>query len=74
MVERSRADLEEHHGVRKLAAIMFTDIVGYTALTQTGEAAALDILKRHNQLLRSFFPKYCGREVKDNRRFLPHGI
>jgi adenylate cyclase len=49
---------------RRLAAIMFTDIVGYTALTQTNEALALDILKRHNQILRPFFPKYRGREVK----------
>lgn len=50
-------------GERKLAAIMFTDIVGYSALTQTDEALALTILKRHNQLLRPFFSRYRGREV-----------
>lgn len=49
---------------RKLAAIMFTDIVGYTALTQTDESLALEILEKHNRLLRSFFPKFNGREVK----------
>jgi adenylate cyclase len=43
---------------------MFTDIVGYTALTQTDEAHTLEVLQRHNQLLRDFFPKFHGREVK----------
>ncbi len=49
---------------RKLAAIMFTDIVGFTALTQSNEAQALEMLERHNGLLRPFFPKYHGREIK----------
>lgn len=49
---------------RKLAAIMFTDIVGYTALTQSDERQALEILERHNKLLRPLFMKYRGREVK----------
>lgn len=43
---------------------MFTDMVGYTALTQTSESTAMRILERHNQLLRPIFPKYGGREVK----------
>ncbi|MGI0081641.1 MAG: adenylate/guanylate cyclase domain-containing protein, partial [Nitrososphaerales archaeon] len=54
----------EKDSERKLAAIMFSDIVGYTALAQTDEALALNVLKRHNQLLRPFFPKYHGREIK----------
>jgi TolB-like protein len=43
---------------------MYTDIVGYTALTQSNEAQAIEVLERHNRLLRPFFPKYHGREVK----------
>ena len=43
---------------------MFTDIVGYTALTQSNEAQAMEVLERHNRLLRPFFPKFHGREVK----------
>jgi adenylate cyclase len=43
---------------------MFTDIVGYTALTQSNEAQAMEVLERHNRLLRPFFPRFHGREVK----------
>jgi adenylate cyclase len=49
---------------RRLAAIMFTDMVGYTALAQADEASALAVLERHNRILRSSFPKFRGREVK----------
>jgi adenylate cyclase len=49
---------------RRLAAIMFTDMVGYSALAQVDEAAALSRLERHNSLLRPVFRKYDGREVK----------
>ncbi len=45
-------------------AIMFTDIVGYTALSQSNERQALQILETHNRLLRSVFQKYHGKEVK----------
>jgi class 3 adenylate cyclase len=43
---------------------MFTDIVGYTALTQSDEAQTLAVLERHNRLLRPIFPRFHGREVK----------
>ena len=43
---------------------MFTDIVGYTALTHSDEAQALGVLDRHNRLLKPFFPKFKGREIK----------
>jgi len=51
-------------GSRRLAAIMFTDMVGYTALTQSNEAQAMEVLERYRRLLRPFFPKFNGREVK----------
>src|SRR6266481_6195205 len=49
---------------RKLAAIMFTDMVGYSALAQHNEALALELLEEHPGLLRPWFPKFNGREVK----------
>ena len=49
---------------RRLAAVMFTDIVGYTSLTGSNEQLALQILEEHRSLLRPVFAKYSGKEVK----------
>ena len=49
---------------RKLAAIMFTDMVGYSELAQRNEALALELLEEHHRLLRPCFPKFGGREIK----------
>ncbi len=49
---------------RELAAIMFTDIIGYTVLAQKDEPLAMSLLFEHNSLLRPVFPKHGGREVK----------
>jgi len=43
---------------------MFTDIVGYTSLSQSDEALALDLLEEHRTLVRPFFQKHNGREIK----------
>ena len=43
---------------------MFTDIVGYTSLSQRNESLAMELLERHRRLLRPFFEKHDGREVK----------
>jgi adenylate cyclase len=49
---------------RKLAAIMFTDMVGYSALAQRNEALALDLLAEHQRRLRPIFLQHGGREIK----------
>jgi len=43
---------------------MYTDIEGYTALTQRDESLALKLLDAHRDLIRPVFTKYSGREVK----------
>ena len=49
---------------RALAAIMFTDMVGYSALAQRDDELALELLEEHRQLLREIFPRFHGTEVK----------
>jgi adenylate cyclase len=49
---------------RRLAAIMFTDMVGFTASAQTDEAAALKLLHEQERLLRPILVAHRGREVK----------
>jgi len=49
---------------RKLAAIMFTDMVGYAALAQRDDKLALELLEEHRQLLREIFPRFNGTEIK----------
>ena len=50
---------------RKLAAIMFTDIVDYSAMADKNEKSALDLLRTHNTLLRDEFDKFNGIEIKN---------
>jgi adenylate cyclase len=49
---------------RKLAAIMFTDMVGYSTLSQRDDKLSLELLEEHRQLLRKIFPRFNGTEIK----------
>jgi len=46
---------------RKLAAIMFTDMVGYTALMQDKEAKARELIQRHRELMKPLVEKHSGK-------------
>lgn len=45
---------------RRLAAIMFTDIVGYTALMQKDEQAAAEVRAHHRQEFQEYHAQYHG--------------
>src|SRR5215469_6975838 len=49
---------------RKLAAIMFTDMVGYSTLSQRDDKLALEFLEEHRGILRKIFPDFNGTEIK----------
>ncbi len=49
---------------RRLAAIMFTDLVGFTKMGQRDEEAALRLRREHQSLLRPIFATFGGHEVK----------
>ena len=50
---------------RKLAAVMFTDIVGYTALMSKDEQKAMALLKENRELQQSLTKKHNGEFLKE---------
>jgi TolB-like protein len=50
---------------RRLAAIMFTDIVGYTRLMGTDEEKAVDMLSRNRTIHQSCIEKFNGTLIKE---------
>src|SRR5215831_18516681 len=50
---------------RQLAAIMFTDIVGYTALMGDDEEKAFALLGKNRAVQRPIIEKYNGRWIKE---------
>jgi len=50
---------------RKLAAIVFTDIVGFTKLTAKNEPAALKLLEKQRELLKPIVKSYNGKWLKE---------
>ena len=51
-------------GERRLAAIMFTDMVGYTALGQRNESLSLALVEEQWKLIRPILVRFNGREIK----------
>jgi adenylate cyclase len=50
---------------RQLAAIMFTDIVGYTALMGNDEQKAFELLNKNRQIQKPIIEEYNGRWIKE---------
>ena len=59
-LSQAGADGEE----RRLAAIMFTDMVGYTLATEKNESKAMAMLDEQRNVVRSQLVGHSGREVK----------
>ncbi|MDX1408828.1 MAG: hypothetical protein R3330_11860 [Saprospiraceae bacterium] len=53
------------HPSRRLAVIMFTDIVGYTALMAENEEAALALLERNRQIHKPLIGQFGGQFLKE---------
>ena len=50
---------------RQLAAIMFTDIVGYTALMGRDEQKAFELLDKNRQIQKPIIERFNGRWIKE---------
>ena len=50
---------------RVLAAIMFTDIVGYTALMGKDERKALTLIRRNKEFHKKLLNQYNGKWLKE---------
>jgi class 3 adenylate cyclase len=63
---KMNAFLEAFEGAptRGLAAIVFTDVAGYTRLAQENERNALRLVEEQQAIVRAILPRFHGREVK----------
>ena len=52
--------MDPKESTRQLAAILFTDIVGYTTMMQRDEALALASVRRHHEVLEKTIPAHDG--------------
>ena len=50
---------------RQLAAIMFTDIVGYTALMGNDEQKAFELLRKNREIQKPIIEEFGGRWIKE---------
>jgi len=49
---------------RKLAAIMFTDMAGYTALMQEDEHKARELVQNHREIIKPLIEKHAGEVIQ----------
>ncbi|TAK57624.1 MAG: adenylate/guanylate cyclase domain-containing protein [Bacteroidetes bacterium] len=63
-IERPPAEGEQTGKLRKLAAIMFTDMVSYSSLSQTNEGLAIQLIDMQQKLIRPIFKQFDGKEIK----------
>jgi len=55
----------EEFGERVLATVLFSDVVGSTAmLARLGDHAWTDVLHEHDVRIRAAIDRYCGREIE----------
>jgi adenylate cyclase len=59
------SDTPASNPTRELAAIMFSDVVGYTAIMGRDEQKGLGARTSHRELLRATLPKFNGRILAD---------
>ena len=57
-------DWQMDHKEYRLAAVMFTDIVGFSRMMERDEAGTLDLLSTHNRLVRETVDAHGGRVIK----------
>jgi class 3 adenylate cyclase len=66
-VESEHADLRPHAAADGSVTILFSDIEGFTALTERlGDHRAHDVLRAHNALIRGEVRRHRGVEVKSH--------
>ncbi len=56
--------MTEHTETRKLAAVMFTDIEGYSAMLQKDETSTIDRIENHRRQLETITVKHHGRIIQ----------
>lgn len=56
--------MRSQHHRRRLSAVMFTDLVGYSAMTRADEARTLRLLQAHFRRVRAQLRRHGGQEIK----------
>jgi TolB-like protein/class 3 adenylate cyclase/Tfp pilus assembly protein PilF len=65
LVSSNIIDLKEMTEHRQLAAIMFTDIVGYSALMSKDEKLAMEVLEKNREIHKDAISKHHGQYIKE---------